>query len=414
MKTLFLFLTAFFSINAVNAQWFNQVSGTSATLYAVYFTDSLRGQVVGASGTILNTRNGGKNWTFQASGTTQALRSVCFTDSLNGYAVGYGGTILHTSNGGNNWIQQISGTTEALISVCFTDSLNGYAVGSGGTILSTQNGGESWINQVSGTTYFLNSVSFPDSLIGYSIGDEGTILHTRNGGNTWNILKTGREWFPIRPRGVWYYLTSVCFTDSMNGYITGYGYAYQINAVYTLTDSFILKTTDGGISWSEVEFFESELQSVYFSDATTGYAVGNRGRIIKTTDGGISWSYETSGETGVLKSIFFTDPLTGYAVGDDGTILKTTNGGVLGIGENRNEHSINIYPNPVISQVTIVIPGYVKTNMIVILDIKGAEVIKQQTTGSITHINMHDLARGVYYVKLLNDRLSEVRKIIKL
>lgn len=72
----------------------------------------------------------------------------------------------------------------------------------------------------------------------------------------------------------------------------------------------------------------NNLNDVYFTDANTGYAVGDSGTIIITTNGGTLWSSQTSNTLNALSSVFFTDAITGYAVGDSGTILKTINGGV--------------------------------------------------------------------------------------
>lgn len=71
------------------------------------------------------------------------------------------------------------------------------------------------------------------------------------------------------------------------------------------------------------------LSSVYFTDANTGYAVGDSGIILKTIDSGSKWSALSSGTLNNLYSVFFPDMDTGYVVGDVGTILKTTNGGSI-------------------------------------------------------------------------------------
>jgi photosystem II stability/assembly factor-like uncharacterized protein len=71
----------------------------------------------------------------------------------------------------------------------------------------------------------------------------------------------------------------------------------------------------------------NDLNSVYFSDANTGYAVGGMGTILKTSDGGATWVIQNSGITTYLNAVVFTDANTGYAVGGLGKILKTINGG---------------------------------------------------------------------------------------
>jgi photosystem II stability/assembly factor-like uncharacterized protein len=52
------------------------------------------------------------------------------------------------------------------------------------------------------------------------------------------------------------------------------------------------------------------LNDVYFTDANTGYAVGDSGTILKTTDGG-NWVAQNSGTKKCLHSVYFLDLMTG-------------------------------------------------------------------------------------------------------
>ncbi len=66
----------------------------------------------------------------------------------------------------------------------------------------------------------------------------------------------------------------------------------------------------------------------YFVDATTGWLVGDEGRVQKTTDGGMTWTTirePDGGEDWV--DVEFADANTGYACAGDGFIFKTTDGG---------------------------------------------------------------------------------------
>lgn len=76
------------------------------------------------------------------------------------------------------------------------------------------------------------------------------------------------------------------------------------------------------------------LNSVFFADANTGWAVGYKGTILKTKNGGAEWESRPSGTDIFLWDVFFVDPDTGWAVGGDftdpeipGTVIKTTDGG---------------------------------------------------------------------------------------
>ena len=57
------------------------------------------------------------------------------------------------------------------------------------------------------------------------------------------------------------------------------------------------------------------LNSVYFVNSDTGYAVGDYGTIIETVNGGVSWTVQYSRTRYNLSSVQFTSANTGYAVG---------------------------------------------------------------------------------------------------
>jgi photosystem II stability/assembly factor-like uncharacterized protein len=84
-------------------------------MYSCYFSDDSNGWLVGQSGEILRTANGGESWAAQTSGTLFTLTGVHFVNSQIGFAVGNNGTILKTTNGGNTWLTTNSGTIKKFI-----------------------------------------------------------------------------------------------------------------------------------------------------------------------------------------------------------------------------------------------------------------------------------------------------------
>jgi photosystem II stability/assembly factor-like uncharacterized protein len=85
------------------------------------------------------------------------------------------------------------------------------------------------------------------------------------------------------------------------------------------------------------------LNSVYFTDMNTGYAVGDSGTILKTIDGGSNWEIQSSGITYGIISVHFPSTDFGYAI-DGSSILKTANGGMNWISQtapiSNNYHSV--------------------------------------------------------------------------
>lgn len=115
-------------------------------------------------------------------------------------------------------------------------------------------------------------------------------------------------------------LNSVYFTDDSTGYAVG-------------TYKTILKTVDGGASWS-VKLSSSiqnpQLRSIYFINKDTGYAVGSAACILKTVDGGEAWttpSYSEFVGNETITSIYFTSVDTGYVVSNGIALGTTTDGG---------------------------------------------------------------------------------------
>ena len=293
----------------LKAQWIAQISGTTNTLYSVYFTAADIGYAVGDLGTIRKTINGGTNWTAQTSGTTNALLSVYFINADTGYIVGGTGTILKTTNAGTNWTAQTSGTNHNLLSVYFYNGSTGYAVGLSGTIRKTTDGGANWFVKETGINSLVSlySVWFTSVDTGYVTGSSGYIYKTINGGNNWNVLGNGS----IGSLD----LHDVQFISSDTGFVVG-------------ANSAFLKTTNSGANWSSTYGGGNLFNSVFFTQASTGYVAGNYGGygiIQKTTNGGTNWvTVFSNGSTGNLNSIYFPNPNTGYAVGVSGTILKSS------------------------------------------------------------------------------------------
>lgn len=93
---------------------------------------------------------------------------------------------------------------------------------------------------------------------------------------------------------------------------------------------FILRSTDQGLSWSQVASpSRVMLTAVAMASPTVGFAVGHDTTILKTTDAGQSWSQIASDPQ--LESPFFdlsfVSPEKGFVVGAYGLIHETIDGG---------------------------------------------------------------------------------------
>ena len=96
-------------------------------------------------------------------------------------------------------------------------------------------------------------------------------------------------------------------------------------------------------------------------------------------------------------------------VSDTSNVLHITN---VGVGENENNSTINIYPNPVANELIIEAKGNKEKIEFEILNAIGQVVFK----GSLmekTIVQTKNFAQGMYMVKLGNGKRFEFRKVVK-
>jgi photosystem II stability/assembly factor-like uncharacterized protein len=128
------------------------------------------------------------------------------------------------------------------------------------------------------------------------------------------------------------HFNSVFFTDANTGYTTG---REDIGGVGYFPR--IWKTTNAGINWVEQTTPQRDsagffFPDVFFTDMNTGFIAAAYnlnplfGRILKTTDGGDNWFIVPIPVTQQIWEIHFINSSTGYASGYK-TLLKTTDAG---------------------------------------------------------------------------------------
>jgi photosystem II stability/assembly factor-like uncharacterized protein len=264
------------------------------TMKSVYFpTGNQKGWVVGKSGIILNTDDGGVKWWPQESGLDIALNDVFMIDDYLGCIAGNGGNMLYTDDGGANWHDGNTPTGVDLNKVWMTDANTGYACGTGGVIIKTADGGANWSSLSSGTSNDLNSLVFVSSTDGWAVGENGRIIRTTNGGSSWSNVSS-----PTSDD-----LMDITFVGETNGWIS------------TFTGN-VLKTEDGA-SWQEISTpVTSNLRAISFApNGLTGWAAGPEGGIVKTHDGGDTWFDRSIYSLPVIWDIYFLDANEGWLTG---------------------------------------------------------------------------------------------------
>lgn len=167
-----------------------------------------------------------------------------------------------------------------LLAVFFLNENDGFITSYNGGIYKTTDAAKTWTALNSTTNLPIRDIYFLNADNGIAVGGlnscggtgcippGGFILKTQNGGQTWSKIFT-----PSRKLEI----TSVYFINDLLGFCVG--------------DNVIYKTTDGGQHWTEnqISNLGGKMMKIKFSDNLNGFIVCMFDKILKTTDGGNTW-----------------------------------------------------------------------------------------------------------------------------
>ena len=263
-----------------------------------------------------------------------SLNDVAMLNHDTIIAVGVNGTIISTYDGGNTWniSDSVFGFSSTFNGIFFRDQKNGYVVGRNGIVLKTNNAGITWNSKTLYTHYddvILNDIFFTDSLNGFISGYEydhpttmqeyyiGALWSTNNGGENWRKVDLPVEWMDSYTN----YYTKLYFMNADTGWYYGKG------------DS-VFKTIDGGNNWQKTPWiYNYNFVDLFFISQTVGWSLADQS-LYKTYDGGLTWSkmFEVSDKR--LNEIYFKNENEGILIGstwyyseDNSRIWKTFDGG---------------------------------------------------------------------------------------
>lgn len=318
MKKIFFLIIAisFYYTTFSQNQW-NQIHPypTLKNLHDVHFNSEEEGWIIGNGNgsAIMYTNDAGVTWETQLSGQYTPYTSLFFIDENEGWAGG-SNCIYHTTDKGASWIaQQVPNLNYAIKDLFFINHDIGWAVCTKRIILKTVDGGVNWTKIMNFTNNMdFESVYFNDEMHGCAVGgfhaDDGFIMITTDGGNTWS---------DVSPEDC-YGFRRVTFINSLTGWVCGFGGPSGQPAE-------LHNTTDGGLTWTEHTIANyTFLNDIHFVNQDTGMILDENNRVYLTSNGGISWDsiYYIGGYN--MRRMSFWNNRGCYSVGYTGKIIKST------------------------------------------------------------------------------------------
>jgi photosystem II stability/assembly factor-like uncharacterized protein len=276
---------------------------------------------VEGAGRVFRTTDGGASWELRSE-VPGYLRTAVFTSPTHGWV----GVLFHptrlyeTTDAGATMVDVTARIAPAIPGgICGLWAVNAdtlVAVGqwSGPAYAArTVDGGASWQSAALGALAgSLIDVVFLDDQRGFAVGGtagavfggRAVVLATEDGGATWASRYVG----PEPPAGVGEWAWKISFPTPLVGYVS-----VERTEPAPATGR-LLKTTDGGVTWSVVDVpGVGSMQGAGFLTAERGWVSG-RGAAAETRDGGGTWTPTSTIDGSVNRFEFFGDSL-GYAMG---------------------------------------------------------------------------------------------------
>ncbi len=280
---------------------------------ALYMFNDSTAIVVGSSGGVLKTKDGGNTWYAIDLNTDSEFWDITFVNAKTGFLVG-DNLVFRTNDGGETWEVLISADVY-YTGVYFLNESYGWIAGNNNSVWKTSDGGDNWeyIPVTYSYNIFLNKPFFLDPDTGFVVGSEETIFKTTNGGKNWKLVNQ-RDFTPQ-----WNFIV---FIDDTTGWVGNYR-------------GRVFRARSYGDFWSEDRVLTDSLlqyktvTDMYFVDNKVGYVVTEGGLIASTGDGGKSWGVTQipGAENDYLYTVHFSDYYHGMVAGAGGVIYKTGNGG---------------------------------------------------------------------------------------
>jgi photosystem II stability/assembly factor-like uncharacterized protein len=167
-----------------------------------------------------------------------------------------------------------------------------------------------WKKVGSATSTSIGAVSFANASTGLAYGYDKGILKSTNGGSSWSKIWTPPDGFTV---------SDLVMASSSVAYVVGSKYVEADDPDASGDVNVIYVTSDGGAHWTDKSnaLGKGDLFRVVATDAHHAWAVGEYMQIFATIDGGTTWTKQngTADNDGRFESLFFLNSQTGWAAG---------------------------------------------------------------------------------------------------
>ena len=399
-------LTSIFSNSISSNQRFDDV---------FFLNENLGWAANGYFSEVFKTTDGGTNWASQttgaALGSSHYFRNIEFLDENIGFLGTLNQKFYRTIDGGTTW-NLVTNITPNPAAICGLDCVGTSTIYGCGAyfgpayIIKSIDSGNTWqFIDMSAYASALVEINFIDENIGFASGNNatgGVILKTTDGGTTWTQL--------LNTGTNGDYVWKLQILNSNNNVLFG-----SVEAV-TPNPGRLAKSIDGGLTWTLQNAPESVVQAVGFLNENHGWMGGHTTGFYETLDGGATWTNTGVGSN--LNRIFFIGN-TAYASGR--TIYKMSS--LLSNSDfeeqDRTNLKVSVSPNPLSDKLNIEIDFLAEDHILIDLYDNTGKLVKKLIKDDINSIGIKKYTfdfpypSGTYFIDFHTNTGRQSSKIIK-